>query len=81
MSRDQLRASQPEACAYRSAMTKHKPAIRNPDQDADASTFDVTRMVIGGETPAELLARIEDEQRRLPLRILDGIRSGRKPKP
>ena len=69
-----------EACVYRSGMTKHKPAIRNPDQDADASTFDVIRKVIGGETPAELLARTEDEQRRLPLRILDGIRS-QKPKP
>ncbi len=45
--------------------------IKNPDQDVDASTFDVVQDVTGGETPADAQARADAEQRRQPFRILD----------
>jgi hypothetical protein len=60
-------------------MPKRPTPIKNPNQDVDASTFDVLRDVTGGETPADALARVEGEQRRRPFRILDLLR--RRPRP
>ena len=50
-----------------------KKQIRNPDQDPDAASFDPIRRLIGGETPAERIARVEREHRNPAIRILDGI--------
>lgn len=56
-----------------------KTRIRNPDDTPDIDARDPLRRLAGGETPAEMTARLEREHRHPALRILD--RLARKTRP
>ena len=45
--------------------------LRNPDETPDIGSLEPIRRLIGGETPAERTARIEEEQKKRALRILE----------
>jgi len=59
-------------------MSKQPHGIKHPDEDPKLAWFDPIRRLTGGETPEERIARVEEEQRQRPLRILDGLRRKRR---